>query len=203
MSGKKLDQVYEEKDLGILVDSDLKFHKQTSAAVKKGSRSLGMIKKSFAFLDASTLSALYKPLVRTHLEYGNVVWGPHFQEDKKAVERVQRRATKIVQDIKDLSYEERLRILELPSLLHRRRRGDMIFTYKIFTEQVGLDKNVFFPSPQRSMRGHQFQIMKKKATKLCRTTSYSNRVIDDWNPLPLKVITAKTTDKFKEFIDDH
>ena len=79
----------------------------------------------------------------------------------------------------------------------------MIFTYEIFTEQVGLDKKNFFTSPQRSTRGHQFHIMKKKANKVCRINTYSNRVIDDWKSLPTKVIAAKTTDKFKEFIDEH
>ena len=47
MNGRKLDQVYEENDLGILMNNELKFHKQTSAVVKKASRVLGIIKKSF------------------------------------------------------------------------------------------------------------------------------------------------------------
>ena len=85
-------QVNEEKDLGVLVDNELKFHK--------------------------TLPLLYTSLGRPHLEYGNLVWGPFFKADSIAVERVQRRATKFVQPIKDLSYEERLRNLNLPSLLH-------------------------------------------------------------------------------------
>ena len=154
MNGEKLEKVKEEKDLGVIVDSQLKFHKHTAAAVKKANMKLGMIKKSFAYLDENILPILYMSLVRSHLEYGNLIWGPHFKGDAVAVEKVQRRATKLVKTIKDLTYEERLRHLNLPSLKHRRRRGDMIFAYKIFSERIGLEKKDLFTMSQSSARGH-------------------------------------------------
>ena len=88
-----LTHVNEEKDLGVLIDDDLKFPKQTAAAVKSV---LGLMKKSFALLDKRTLPLLYKALVLPHLEYGNVIWGPFFRGDIIAIEKVQRRATKLV-----------------------------------------------------------------------------------------------------------
>ena len=100
MDGKKLDQGKEEKDLGVLIDNELKFPKQTAAAIKRANSVLGVIKKSFTLLDVSTLPLLYKSLVRPHLEYANVVWGPYYKEDIKAIERVQRRATKLVSQYK-------------------------------------------------------------------------------------------------------
>ena len=69
--------------------------------------------------------------MRPHLEYANAVWGPHYKMDQQKIERVQRRATKLIEDIKDISDEERLCNLNMPSLQHRRLRGDMIDTYKI------------------------------------------------------------------------
>ena len=128
MGEKCLEQVKQEKDLGIVIDDELKFHKQTAAAIKKANGVLGVIKKSFALLDETTLPMLYKTLVRPHLEYGNVIWGPFYKEDIKAIEKVQRRATKMVPALKDMSYNQRLHELELPSLAHRRMRGDMIYT---------------------------------------------------------------------------
>ena len=122
MDGKKLKQVKEEKDLGVLVDDELKFHKQTSSAIKKANGVLGMMKKSFSAFDDTNLPILYKTLVRPHLEYGNVVWGPHYKEDIKAIEKIQRRATKMVPHLKNMSYQERLRQLKIPSLAQRRRR---------------------------------------------------------------------------------
>ena len=156
---------YEEKDLGIIMNNELKFHKKTSAVVKKASRILGIIKKSFSCLDETMLPYLYKSLVRSQLEYGNVVWGPTYKGNIKSIERVQRRATKLVPAIKKLDYEDRLRNLGIPSLAHRRRRGHMIMTYKLQTDKAGMDRKEFFSSPPRSLRGHKLQIMKKKATK--------------------------------------
>ena len=73
MSGRCLEDVKEEKDLGVLIDQELKFHRQTAAAVKKASMSLGIVKKTFAFIDEKNFPLLFKPLVRSHLEYGNVI----------------------------------------------------------------------------------------------------------------------------------
>ena len=75
-------------------------------------------------------------MVRPHLEFGNVAWSPRLEKDRNLIEGVQRRATKMVPEIKDLEYEERLKRMDLPSLRYRRARGDMIDTYKIHTLEV-------------------------------------------------------------------
>ena len=154
MDGKKSKQVKEEKDLGVIVD-ELKFHKQISSAIKKANGVLGMMKKSCSAFDDTNLPILYKTRVRPHLEYGNVVWGPHYKEGIKAIEKIQRRATKMVPRLKHMSYEERMRQLKIPSLAQRRRRGDMIFTYKLITGQLNITKTDFFKMSNLSTRGHQ------------------------------------------------
>ena len=127
MNGHKLDQVQEEKDLGVLIDDELKFHKQTSAVIKNANMVLRIVKKSFACFDSKTppllykslvyaptwsmatwyaLPLLYKSLVRPHLEYGNVVWGPSYKADMKAIEGVQRRATKLIPALKNNTYKK-------------------------------------------------------------------------------------------------
>ena len=73
MDGQPLQVVSEHKDLGIIVDSSLKFHSQATSAINKANRVLGLIKKSFNTLNRKTLPILYKALVRPHLEYANVV----------------------------------------------------------------------------------------------------------------------------------
>ena len=128
MKGKTLKQVVGEKDLGLNIDNELKFHTQTTAAIKKKANTvLGVIKRSFAYFDNVTLPLLSKSLVRSHLEYGNVVWGSFYKEDTKKIERVQRRATKLIPEIHNRPYQERLIYLKLPSLVYRRSRGDMIY----------------------------------------------------------------------------
>ena len=86
MNGISLVQVKEEKDLGVIIDHELKFHQQTAASVKKANRVLGIIKKSFSHLDETTLP-LYKTLVRPHLEYANVVWGRILRETSNWLKR--------------------------------------------------------------------------------------------------------------------
>jgi len=71
-------------------------------------------------------------MIRAHLEYAVSVWYPHYQTLIEKLEKVQKRATKLVITIKKLHYEERLRRLKLPTLKYRRIRGDMIKLYKIF-----------------------------------------------------------------------
>ena len=80
-----------------------------------------MIKKSFEYLDWGMFSKLFTTLVRPILEYGNAIWGPLFTLDQRKVEKVQRRATRLLSSLHDKSYTERLSILSLPSLLYRRQ----------------------------------------------------------------------------------
>ena len=87
------------------------------------------------------LLQLYKSLVRPILEYGNIVWGPQFILDQQSVERIQR-ATKLASEIKDLQYVDRLNHLNLPSLRYRRRRGDLINTYRIFHNMLDMDSHM-------------------------------------------------------------
>ena len=72
-------------------------------------------------------------LVRPLLEYANSVWSSRRVCDLTKIEKVQIKATKYMCRIKDLSYDDRLRPLKLPTLNYRRIRGDMIGLYKIVT----------------------------------------------------------------------
>ena len=74
---------------------------------------------------------LYKALVRSHLEYGISVWSPYKMKYIEAIERVERRATKMLPGMDQLTYEERLRKSKLQTLVYRRMRGDMIEVIKI------------------------------------------------------------------------
>ena len=76
LNGAPVEAVAEERDLGVVIDRQLKFHTQTAAAVSKASQMLAVVRRSFANIDKTTLPLLLKSMVRPFLEYGNTIWGP-------------------------------------------------------------------------------------------------------------------------------
>ena len=204
LEGAPMEAVAAETDLGIYVDTELKFRKQAAAAVSKASQVMAVIRRSFQLLDRLTLPVLFKTLVRPHLEYGNVVWGPFNRADQQLVERVQRRATKIVPEMRHLSFPERLRALKLLSLYHRRRRGDMITVYQLLHGAFDVDpQDLFILATERNTRGHLWRLAKPHAHTRIRRNAFSVRVINDWNSLPSTVVSADTLNQFKNRLDAH
>ena len=112
----------EEKDLGVLVDENLSFAKHITNQVTKANRLVGQIKRTFTYLDKESMRQLFISFVRPHLEFANVVWSPHHKKYIEMIEKVQRRATKCVPGLKNLTYEERLETMKLPTLIYRRNR---------------------------------------------------------------------------------
>ena len=190
-----------EKDLGIHVDPSLKFHTHAATVAKKARGTLAVIKRTFSFLDASMLTKLYKAIVRPTLEYGNSVWGPFFEGDKKMIEKIQRRATKLVEDLRQMPYQDRLKKLNIPSLKFRRKRGDMITIYKIVTGRIKAEGVVHLWNPNRGTRGHTLRIKKQHAKFLARRHHLPIRACNDWNGLPENVVQARTVNAFKKSLD--
>ena len=190
----------------MVIDNKLKFHNHVAMAVKKASGILIRIRRTFECRDMTTIPLLYKSLVRSHLEYGNVIWHPRYVIDTKAIEKVQKRATKMIPCLQDKPYRDRLRALKLPSMQHRRRRGDMIQVYKIMNGMERVDPGTFFTlfdDLDMGSRGHRLKIKKPRYRLKLKAGSFSHRVVNDWNSLPDSVVAAETINHFKYRIDKH
>ena len=133
---KEMEHVFEEKDLGITMDSDFTFAGHISNKVKVANGIVGLIRRSFSFLDCKSFKKIFTAFVRPHLEYAQSVWAPHLCKYINMLENVQKRATKLVDCLGNLEYAERLERLQLPSLAYRRLRGDMIELFKHFTHTI-------------------------------------------------------------------
>jgi hypothetical protein len=193
----------EEKDLGVLIDIELKFHAHTAKVASKANSMLGIIKRTFTYLDTTTVTLLFKTLVRPILEYANCVWSPRFQGDITKLEKVQRRATRLLPELREYSYEERLEILRLPSLAYRRMRGDMLQVYDILNSKVNLQPTDFFTKATGSRRGHSEKLYKTGCRLDVRKAIFSSRVVNEWNSLTEEIVTAPSTDTFKARFDKH
>ena len=129
---QELKFIDEEKDLRVIIDSKLKFSSHIVNQMKKANRLMGLIWKSYNFLDIVSFKYLFIFLVRPHLKYRVTVWFPLLKKDEDLIENVFRRASKMLPRLWNLTYEERLAKFEIPSMKYRRIRGDMIMVYKVF-----------------------------------------------------------------------
>ena len=164
------------------------------------------IKHTFKYIDENMFLLLYKSMVRPHLEFASTVWSPHLKYNMDAVERVQRRATKMLQTLTDLSYTQRLEKLKLETLAYRRQRADLLETYRIMHGihdidqschcSVCPDKKMFPPTLAERNRGHQMKVQIQHATGL-RKHYFSSRTAHLWNNLSSKTISSKNINIFK------
>lgn len=193
-------------DLGVTIDNKLKFSNHVNRVAAKAKQVLGCVRHTFKYLTAEVFLLLYKSLLRPHLEYASCVWSPHLKRDADAVERVQRRATKIVEGFSNMSYQERLETLKLPTLKFRRQRTDVIQVYKIVhsLDKISLDtkcvkcpgKEMLLSSLTKRTRGHSLKLQMQEATG-ARGRFFATRVIQNWNELSETTVQAHNVNLFK------
>lgn len=196
----KLNSANVEKDLGVLVDNDLQFSQHTETQVNKANRILGLIRRSYEYLDCNSMRLLFTALVRPHLEFANCAWGPRLEKDKKLIEGVLRRATKCVPKLNKLEYEDRIRAIGIPSMSFRRFRGDLIEIYK-YTHGYYNCASPFELNCQGPTRGHNYKLRKPSVNTGLRKSFFTTRAVDSWNNLDSNIVNAENINSFKNRID--
>ena len=190
--------------MGIIVDNKLSVEQHINSQVQKANNIKGLIRRTFTYLDKEIFTRLFKGLVRPHLEYAHVVWHPFYIKDKKNVENVLRRATKLIPCCKDLPYKERLTKLKIPCMIYRKLRGDQIEVYKMLNNHY--DDEIEIPLKRSAnTRGNlpRSKLSKSKISKDIRANFFSNRVVNFWNGLPISVTQAPSVKSFERRLDKY
>ena len=167
-------------------------------AASKGNQIIRLIRRTITYKEKQLIVPPYKAIVRPHLEYCIQAWRPYRKKDIDKLERIQRRATKMIPELRDLSCESRLLQCGLTTL----ETEDQIEVFKIVNAYEDVDRNMFFKLKEDSRtRGNKAALVKEQFRLDMRKYSFSQRVINEWNKLPNDCVNASSVNMFKNRID--
>jgi len=203
MKGTDLAVTKEERDIGVTMLNNLKPTAQCAKAARAATTVLGQLSRAFHFRDRHVFPQLYKQYVRPHLEFAVPAWSPWAEGDKEALEKVQRRAVKMVSGLTGSDYEGRLRELEMTTLEERRHQMDMAQMFKIIKGHDDVDRSEWFDMAATAPRATRaaadpLNVRLNHGRLDIRKNFFSVRVTEAWNRVPNEIKMQKTVSGFKK-----
>ena len=187
-----------EKDLGVIFNEKLNFHDHIYASISKAKSCLAWLLRNTISREPYVMKTAYKALVRHNVEYCCQVWSPKARHGNWQtildIEAVQRTFTRVIEGMSGLNYEQRLKALDMTTLLERRMRGDLIETFKILNDFNNYGKQ-FFNLSERTGN------LVARPKKLTHSDFFGQRVMNYWNKLPEHVKDKNSVNSFKNGLD--
>ena len=203
ISGQALCFVNSVKDLGVLVDSSLRFHGHIREVARKAGGLMSSLLRATVCRSSNFMVTLYISHIRPILDYASSVWNTNYLADIRLLESLQRRWTREIAGLQQLPYEERLKRANLYSVYGRLLRVDMIKVWKSFHSEVDVGlSSLFQRSAVTGTRGHTYKLAVVRSRTETRRRFFAVRVVSHWNALPLGVVESATLGTFKSRLDD-
>ena len=198
IDGERIRTVDSHTDLGVTVDSTLKFHIHVSNTAQKAGGLAQNILKSTVCRSPEFMLPIFCSHIRPILEYCSCLWHTGYVGDIRMLESIQRRWTKQIENLSHLDYGTRLRTVNLYSVSGRLLRADLILCWKIFHGKCCISPaDLFAVADHDGTRGHRFKVKHIRVQTDVRKRAFSQRVITEWNSLPDKVVSETDVKGFK------
>jgi hypothetical protein len=202
LNGVELKFVQSHRDLGVTVDTKLRFHQHVREVVGRASGLANNLLRSTVCRTPDFMVSLFVLHIRPLMDYCSCVWNTGYIGDLRLLESVQRRWTKNVEGLADMDYASRLRHLGLFSIKGRLMRSDLIKCWKIVRQWNGeVDfGGIFQFAPDRRTRGHVYKLLMPACATDIKRRMFGARCVQQWNSLPGFVVESDCLTTFKRLL---
>ena len=185
-------------DLGVIRSLNSSYSDQCQAVATKAMRTANVIRRCFCTGAPKLLWPAFQSYVSPLLMYCSPVWTPNNQRDIAILERVQRRFTKSIRGMRDLSYTERLHSLGALTLQHRRLFADMTTAFKSLRGLMNCSSlSLGLALSTSNTREGGVRLTQRKIVSKVHRSLFCCRSPTEWNNLPLEVINCQSLAQFK------
>ena len=207
LNGTQINKVTVAKDLGVLINDSCSPSDHIAEITRKANGVLSQLHRTIICRNKDVFINLFKIFVRPIVESAGPAWCPFEKQYIDQIEKIQRRATRMVPGIGHMDYDERLNLCHLTTLEQRRQRGDMIHVYKMLNVYTPTNNDDFFCfANQRHDVSTRSSINNFLVAEKChldlRKYFFNNRIVQKWNSIPCEVREAESVNSFKIGYDE-